>query len=755
MPLPALSLEPVPLAAPPAGDGPSVAASPGAGAKAEPLLQPPARLKGIGADGELEYGPAGAEPLAVRLARLWAERGDFGRLDFAKLRAAAELEQKQAEDSSAAASGSKSSAWVVGDEEEAKEGEKASSSKRPASPDVAKRKAEIKPAELDELKHMMWNKLHEAHSSLYHSHALVSLLLLSRPTPGGIGRAPGSRGDSPAIGAGGASSSGGLRAGSLAGRGVSSAPPGSAAALSEELGLEASNVGVSLLGERPTEREDEEQRLKEQDEDDGLYSSAKHAARLARLDAKLTAEEADTRARALIGTHDATRRGILRAADILRRGAKEMTDVLPPNKGGGERGEAEMRRWQGLKDARNSGWGLTPGMVGVAARSVSKEEGARDAWVGWGIPEAHPEQKQRALAYFSPTVSTAPAASTLAPDAAAMGVEGPAEAAAPPPSHGLMFLARPRTRLRVSFTLRDEEDTRIVWWSDAPDVEREQAASEFSTIDEELRRAQEEMADAELFTILVRETRALHTSASMLSSVSASSVTLSVTPRVEMCFELVPIADSSAADKPQTDRKIKPLPSGSKEQQDRISSPLARLVLAYLRLGLIARYRDRASGRSQRVRKDSEEKSASEKSRAALLEPLLGLTHYASFISKLRMQLDALCQTMPQARFEVEPTESLSDVRAWAAALLQGRGEEATAKLGGVAKIWLGDQLVASLALAYPSTISLVLPNRQTAIGGTGVTVPSLRLDTCMPLLERALDEAASESSHEPPAGAS
>jgi hypothetical protein len=56
------------------------------------------------------------------------------------------------------------------------------------------------------------------------------------------------------------------------------------------------------------------------------------------------------------------------------------------------------------------------------------------------------------------------------------------------------------------------------------------------------------------------------------------------------------------------------------------------------------------------------------------------------------MQLDALCQTMPQARFEVEPTESLSDVRAWAAALLQGRGEEATAKLGGVAKIWLGDQ---------------------------------------------------------------
>jgi hypothetical protein len=119
-----------------------------------------------------------------------------------------------------------------------------------------------------------------------------------------------------------------------------------------------------------------------------------------------------------------------------------------------------------------------------------------------------------------------------------------------------MFLARPRTRLRVSFTLRDEEDTRIVWWSDAPDVEREQAASEFSTIDEELRRAQEEMADAELFTIvrshdgscretqltalqLVRETRALHTSASMLSSVSASSVTLSVTPRVEMCFELV------------------------------------------------------------------------------------------------------------------------------------------------------------------------------------------------------------------------
>lgn len=54
MPLPALSLEPVPLAVPPAADGTASAASPST--KAEPLLQPPARLRGIGPDGELEYG---------------------------------------------------------------------------------------------------------------------------------------------------------------------------------------------------------------------------------------------------------------------------------------------------------------------------------------------------------------------------------------------------------------------------------------------------------------------------------------------------------------------------------------------------------------------------------------------------------------------------------------------------------------------------------------------------------------------------
>lgn len=92
----------------------------------------------------------------------------------------------------------------------------------------------------------------------------------------------------------------------------------------------------------------------------------------------------------------------------------------------------------------------------------------------------------------------------------------------------------------------------------------------------------------------------------------------------------MPIADTSAASKAQPDRKVKPLPSGSKLQQDGLSSSLARLVLAYLRLGLIARYRDRASGRSQRSRKDGDEKSAGETSRAPLLEPLLGLTHYAS-----------------------------------------------------------------------------------------------------------------------------
>lgn len=65
-----------------------------------------------------------------------------------------------------------------------------------------------------------------------------------------------------------------------------------------------------------------------------------------------------------------------------------------------------------------------------------------------------------------------------------------------------MFLARPRTRLRVSFTLCDESDKRIVWWSDTPEDERQGASTESSTIDEELRQAQEEMADAELFTMV-------------------------------------------------------------------------------------------------------------------------------------------------------------------------------------------------------------------------------------------------------------
>lgn len=223
------------------------------------------------------------------------------------------------------------------------------------------------------------------------SHSLVSLMMHSRPS---TRAAPSSRADSPAVAA---SSSGQPRApGSIAGRGVSSAPPGTQAALLEELGLEGTNIGVSTLSLRNTTgmqsangRLDDAEEAEEADDDADLprYRAHKEAARLAKADATLTAEEAETRARALVGTHHSARQGILKAVAVLNAGAEQMRRVLPPSAGGGEAGEAEARRWEGLKEARLNGWGVTPGSTSRTLRQQQREDGAKDAWVGWAVPE--------------------------------------------------------------------------------------------------------------------------------------------------------------------------------------------------------------------------------------------------------------------------------------------------------------------------------------------------------------------------------
>lgn len=225
----------------------------------------------------------------------------------------------------------------------------------------------------------------------------------------------------------------------------------------------------------------------------------------------------------------------------------------------------------------------------------------------------------------------------LAAAAAVAGAGGDVKA----PAHGLVFVGRQYKRLRAAFVHKAEDGTENVWSSDSTDEDEEEA----NGVDAELRRAQEEQADAELFYMvsepsrcaavltlisclcpqLIAEARTLTKAAHVYSTVSQRSVSIDFNAHTSLRFELVP---TSAPDKPAAQRPAKPLPARARakaaeeKEEQPTQAALARLLLAYMKLGLVQRYKERAAGSAGKTRP--------ERARAPLLEPVLGLIHYAS-----------------------------------------------------------------------------------------------------------------------------
>lgn len=150
MALPPLSLEPVPSTS--AQSSTSVDATQAAHSSSAPsgaLLQPPPELKDVSAEGELVYDSSpNQQPLAERLARLWAERGDFARLDYAGLKEAAAALGDVGEQKESAHD------WGAPREEE-----KEADNEGEAKGKESTAKGDLTQAEMEALKGQMWRKL--------------------------------------------------------------------------------------------------------------------------------------------------------------------------------------------------------------------------------------------------------------------------------------------------------------------------------------------------------------------------------------------------------------------------------------------------------------------------------------------------------------------------------------------------------------------------------------------------------------------
>ncbi|PWY99943.1 hypothetical protein BCV70DRAFT_189588 [Testicularia cyperi] len=371
------------------------------------------------------------------------------------------------------------------------------------------------------------------------------------------------------------------------------------------------------------------------------------------------------------------RESIANAAQLLRSGADELRTCQA----------SERERWRGLIALRNRGWGLTPGrplldverfgaqaqnqddeddgeieIVSEGNNGVSqkqkrkksakkpsdakgasqpstglqgfgtpivtsdgklKEEGARDAWIGFGLAEAPVELKRRSIAYWADTTSmTSNASASGSTSSGNAGTAAPSTAAG---TDRLVFPDRPRRRLRIKFVLWQPAEhaqsaghlsasgdgrakrkldavwngrSRLEWSSDRTDKatrdEKPEAGAAVllaQVLDTELQQASREATDEMVFGDVVAQARNLPPAFGV--RLTPTSVRIVLTPRLDIVAELE--AQGTTQDVEEARLQY---------------SPFANIVLTFLRASPLRKWNAFAAATKEARRGDTPAKAA-------------------------------------------------------------------------------------------------------------------------------------------------
>ena len=595
------------------------------------------KLQDIAADGTNVFETR--KPASVQLSedvrRLWAERGDFSRFRTS------DLLKKRARD---AEQQSTSSSDADDDDEEAGQGKAKDDREEEAllRPPGERVGGTIAESQFVELRNKVLGNLDVAHFNSIHAHQLLGMLIKQHRSATTSAAASGSaaaRMGSPAPSTGAQSA----RSGSTAPV-VPKAPLGLFSHLTpanreEEfvldplaISLSRTSLNASTAARRTLNADEDADNAGtgalDDDEFDHDPSSAAYGLRQARREMEGAEAFKADRLREFKVVLETKRKAIANAAELLSSAAAELRESHAPNR----------ERWRALIGLHGRGWGLTPGRplldverFGVdtgeedeeddAAREAEiatenggeeqkktakkeekegkkpaglqgfgtpiitsdgkvKDEGARDAWIGFGLPEAPIELRRRSIAYWA--------------DLTASSSSATASASADEVKRKLVFPDRMHRRLRVRFVLwppstssartgegDPEGEGRREWSSDptatasAPS-DGAQAQSSGAVVvgqilDQELQDASREASDELVFGDVVAQARLLPPSFGV--RLTASSVRVVLTKRLDLVVELVP---STAA--------------AGEEGKAVGYAPHAALLLAFLRLGPLRKY---------------------------------------------------------------------------------------------------------------------------------------------------------------------
>lgn len=569
-----------------------------------------------------------------------------------------------------------------------------------------------------QLRTQMLEKLGTAQNALYFSHALVSLLLNSTK----VDQGPASGSSAARAGSPGSVSAGaGLRGAETAAstsalqRSVNNVM-GSPANLEAEIGIEPHIFGASRLeADRKTIEASARNEKKtnqttgaydDDDDIDGIENLDKEMQRSRIQDEATSESERREKLESLVTCLQSKKQGLDRATNILRKGATAL-------RGNETRNRSEKFRWQTLSQAREAGWGL---VADKPVRGASKQrrdlledgnrkrdEAARDAWIGYAVPEAQISYRKKSLAYVHHDSMSNLSEST---------------------GENLGFVARSSKVLQVEMISQEER-----WISKDTFIEP-------TTVNEHLSLAQLEMFDAEVFDAILVECRSIAAGSSLFSATINGEDSISIwLGNVELKISLSKRESSGA------ELKEEPLCH---------SSSFASVILALLRLGLLRRYRSR-SGNLEIFNVPLKNKT-SESTNLPILLPVIGPIHYASFVAQLREVLERVKKANAKADYEMHELEKLQSVSQWLHILLQGDNDTQTIAavedLGGSASVLLKGLPFAFLTVSYPSDVSLSLPRKDNAMGSKGIYLSKVDLATLQSLLLSEVTQEAQRRGH-------
>lgn len=459
------------------------------------------------------------------------------------------------------------------------------------------------------------------------------------------------------------------------------------------------------------------------------------------------------------------RAGLSKAVQILRAGANHLGASTLSEDDAKKAGPSSSstnahQRWQALREARRKGWGLTPGRPGrqlpYGQQQIRSDEGEQDAWIGFAVPETRTMYARRGLAYMSHDneVEEESATPSVSP-----------ESQSKTSSSKLIFASRRRRRLRVSVLSADQHGQTHTLLS-RPHSTHDAGSSTKQNVDLQLREAQAELVDQELFDDLAAEARLLSSQGVVSCETTDTVVTIGLAATIQLTFEL--------SDTEEVRHSVE-LEARS------LASSMLSLLEPFLLLNLTQTYEQRAAAAAKEHARKSANAGpggppkatspassapkagsgdqptskgpapphvASQPSakkpktdlwiRAPYLMPLIGLVHYLSFAAEVRRAVGGVLQAHRTRTsesdserekgsnhstgfdFESNTTESISSPSKWLLQFLEGQTDDTSSsqKLTDEARSNAKAAAVQSLRGSISLSASIPVPRNHSDING-------------------------------------